>query len=95
MDNISSITVGEMVAVGVAEGIAPHNLYLGAVEAVDVMGLRLALQDIKTDKKLGYSLFLPWDAVLSILISPAGGDGKRFSQDVRQWWASVSWKPSM
>jgi len=94
MAKVDTIEPGYCVAVSVVPETAPHNCYIGLVEAVDTHGIRIDLVhwDDKLDMLGGYteSLFVPWVNINSILVSTEKQPTRRFMTDkAPKWLAQV------
>ena len=88
------IKTNSLVAVSLEAGAAPENCYIGVVEEVDELGLRINLVNWveELDMVGGYteSLFFPWRNVTSILISAEERPTKRFmSMKAKAWKAKI------
>jgi len=89
-----AILPGYCVAVNLLPGTAPHNCYIGLVEAADEYGVRIDLVhwDDKLDMLGGYteSLFVPWENLLSMLVSTEKQPTRRFMTDrAPKWQAQI------
>ena len=94
MAKIEAIQPGYCVAVSLVPETAPHNCYIGLVEATDAHGIRVNLVhwDEKLDMLGGYSesLFVPWGNITSILVSTERQPTRRFMTDrAPKWQAQV------
>ena len=88
------IKTNSLVAVSLEAGAAPENCYIGIVEEVDELGLRINLVNWVEELDMigGYteSLFVPWRNVTSILISAEERPTKRFmSMKAKTWKAKI------
>ena len=90
MAKIEAIQPGYCVAVSLVPETAPHNCYIGLVDAADAHGIRVNLVhwDEKLDMLGGYteSLFLPWTNINSMLINTERQPTRRFMVDRAQKW---------
>jgi len=87
-----TIQSGYYVALSLVPGSAPCNCYIGLVQAVDELGLRMDLVhwDEKLDMVGGHTegLFVPWESVTSMLVCAAGQPIGRFIRDKAPEWQS-------
>ena len=87
-----AIQPGYCVAVSLLPGTAPHNCYIGLVDSADEYGIRIDLVhwDDKLDMIGGYTeaLFVPWENVLSMLVSTEKQPTRRFMTDRAPKWQS-------
>ena len=84
------IRKGYYVAVSLVPGAAPCNCYIGLVQDVDELGLRIDLVhwDEKLDIVGGHTegLFLPWESIMSMLVCAEGQPTRRFVRDKAPEW---------
>lgn len=88
------IQSGYCVAVGLLPGTAPHNCYIGVVEAADEYGIRVDLVHWENELDMlgGYteSLFVPWSNISSMLVSTEKQPTRRFMTDrAPKWQAQI------
>ena len=85
-----AIQAGYCVAVSLLPGTAPHNCYIGLVEAADEYGIRVDLvhRENELDMLGGYteSLFVPWSNISSMLVSTEKQPTRRFMTDKAPTW---------
>ncbi len=89
-----AIRSGYYVAISLVPRAAPCNCYIGLVQAVDELGLRMDLVhwDEKLDVVGGHTegLFIPWESITSMLVCATGQPIRRFVRDkAPEWQADI------
>ena len=64
-----TIYKGNVVAVTLKRDAAPMRCYVGEVQAVDNLGLRITMLDWIVGRFTGFDVFMPWSQVTSIKVA--------------------------
>ena len=93
MAKAETIRLGYFVAISLIPGTAPHNCYIGLVQAVDEYGIRINLvewdDELDGVKKYTEDFFTPWANITSILVCTTEEPVRRFIKDKAPAWKSA------
>jgi hypothetical protein len=74
-----------MTGITVKPGTAPGDVYVGVIEAIDALGIRITLIDWIIDYAASWDFFIPHSNVDSILIATEHHDQKHFGETAASW----------
>lgn len=79
------LRIGWWAAVTVKEGVFPLRRYVGQVEAIGELGLRLTLVDWVMGTAASYDLFVPWTSLEGAYVATDEHDIKAFGDYAGPW----------
>ena len=87
-----ALQAGYFVALGLLPGTAPHNCYIGLVQAVDEYGIRINLADwddeLERVRTHTEDIFVTWVNITSMLVCTEEEPVRRFLRDKAPLWQS-------
>lgn len=85
-----AIEVGFFVAVALEPDSAPLRCYVGQVQALDDVGMRITLMDWIMGEPTGFDLFVPWSTIRSALVATPEHDYAGFLGAASQFQTAVN-----
>jgi hypothetical protein len=76
----AALQVGYVVALALREPCANNRCFVGQVEAVDDLGVRLTLVDWITGMMAGNDFFAPWDNIVGALVATPAHNKELFGR---------------
>ena len=88
-----TLQVGYAVALTLPEGVAPLRCYVGQIEVIDDLGLRMTLMDWVVGTFTSDDLFVPWSNIESCLVCKENHDLELFLEhSAPKWQAHMNGK---
>jgi hypothetical protein len=91
--NLAALQVGYVVALALREPCANNRCFVGQVEAVDDLGVRLTLVDWITGMMPGNDFFAPWDNIIGALVATPAHNKERFERDAASFQTRHNQQP--